>query len=292
MNTKKVSVIIVAYKDGNILKDALDSIQRFNDLKDDLEVIIVDNSPENERIVKYVRQSKCRDCRYIANENKGFGYGNNRGAELASGEVLAFINPDVLLVEPLFQGVYDMFAADPKLMMLGCQLLDRNRSRTFSYYFDFESSIMEKLLTKVYNRFKIFDQKRMFTSGCNLFVRKSAFEKARGFDENVFMYNEEADLKRRILKEYPDGRIAFDKNHSLIHLGGSLGFSEKRFRLLKDSLIYFARKHGLNAKKKFRYEYRMDKLRCTVFRCRNTEKYVETQKEIECFEKYYDSYIK
>ena len=46
----KISVIIVAYKSGDILVKCLDSIAKYNDIEDELEVIVVDNSPEDERI--------------------------------------------------------------------------------------------------------------------------------------------------------------------------------------------------------------------------------------------------
>lgn len=288
---KKISVIIVAYKNGEILKNALDSIQRFNDIGADLEVVIVDNSPEDHRIKQFVVESEIENYQYIVGKNNGFGYGNNRGAEIASGEILAFINPDVYLIEPIFYDIYHMFLSDEKLMMLGCQLLDRNGNKSFSYFFDYESSIIQKMLTKIYNRFGFFDQRRMFTSGCNMFIRREAFEKAGGFDEQIFMYNEEADIKKRIIEAIPDCRIAFDKEHSIIHLGGSVEFSENRFRLLKNSLIYFGKKHHLDFRKKFRYEYRIDKLKCMVFKNSDSDKYLEAKKEIECFEKYYNEYI-
>ena len=88
---KKISVIIVAYKNGGILKNALDSIQRFNDIGTDLEAIIMDNSPEDQQVKQFVVESGIENYQYIAGKNNGFGYGNNRGAEIASGETMNFL---------------------------------------------------------------------------------------------------------------------------------------------------------------------------------------------------------
>lgn len=109
---KRISVIIVAFKNGDILENALDKLYRYNDIGDDLEVIVVDNSPENEEVYDFVCRSDFQTCKYIKAQNKGFGAGNNLGVKEASGEILAFINPDVYLVEPIFKDVYSFFQDD------------------------------------------------------------------------------------------------------------------------------------------------------------------------------------
>ena len=57
----KISLVIVAYKNGNILLDCLNSIEKYNDLKDELEVIVVDNSPVNERVESFVKLSSIQN---------------------------------------------------------------------------------------------------------------------------------------------------------------------------------------------------------------------------------------
>lgn len=288
----QISVIIVAYKNGEILRNTLNSIHKYNDIGNGLETIIIDNSPNGEDIKSFIKESDLNEYVYIRGKNNGFGAGNNIGARTASGDILAFINPDVYLVEPLFSDIYNMFMNNNKLMMLGCQLLDKSRNKTFSFFYDYETSIMQKLLTRICNNLKVFDQKRMFTSGCNMFIRKKAFDNSGGFDEKIFMYNEEADIKKRIIDFYLNVDIKFDKHHSIIHLGGSNEFSEKRFKILKDSVIYFGKKHGLDYKKKLKYEYNLSKIKSILFKYLNNSKKIDIDKEIECFEKYYYEFIK
>lgn len=69
----KISVIIVAYKSGDILVKCLDSIAKYNDIEDELEVIVVDNSPEDERIERDLVKSQYKNYRYIPSDNRGFG---------------------------------------------------------------------------------------------------------------------------------------------------------------------------------------------------------------------------
>ncbi len=290
--TRKISVVIVAYKDGETLRNTLDSIAECNDIGDSLEVIVVDNSPEGERVDRFVSDSRVRDVIYVKGDNFGFGEGNNRGASQSSGEILAFLNPDIILVEPLFKDIYERFKNNKDLMMLGCQLLDRDCNKTYSFFYDFEDSQFKKIMTKVRNRYGLYNQKDMFTSGCNMFIRKEAFLKAGCFDENIFMYNEEADIRRRIMRTFPQCKVVFDKDHSLIHIGGSRLFSEQRFKLLKNSLICFSNKYGLNYRKKFLYEYRIDKFKHFVFSVLNkADKIDDLKKEIAAFEKYYPEIV-
>ena len=100
MNNIELSVIIVSYKNLEIIVDCLNSIYKNNDIGNYLEVIVVDNSPED-NIYNYVADN-FENVRIIKNQNKGFGEGNNKGACIARGKYLLFLNPDTILVEPIF----------------------------------------------------------------------------------------------------------------------------------------------------------------------------------------------
>ena len=44
---KAVSVVIVTFNSENLIMDCLDSIFKYNDISDDLEVVLVDNCSKN-----------------------------------------------------------------------------------------------------------------------------------------------------------------------------------------------------------------------------------------------------
>ena len=287
----KISIIIVTYENGETLRKCLDSIYEFNDLGDDLQVIIIDNSPEGRKIGRFVTEAK-QDCIYLENDNRGFGAGNNFGESFAEGEILGFINPDVFLIEPIFNKIYQQFINDEKLATLGCKLYyaDMKPSRSFTY--EYEDSLLKKLKNRSRNKRDDFHEEDMFTSGCNLFIRKDLFEKVGRFDENYFMYYEEADLKNRIRNYDPDLKYAYCNDLKLIHLGGSESFSDFRFQKLNDSAIYYGKKWNLDYKKKIKYEYDSHKLKKIFYRFVNRKKYDDVSDILKAYEKYYPELIR
>ena len=251
----RVSVIIVAYRNGQVLKDSLDSLQRFNDLGTDLEVLVVDNSPEGERVLSFVRESAFPAVRYIPADNRGFGAGNNIGAKAASGEILCFMNPDIIYIEPVFGKVWRKFQEDPKLMLAGGKLLNADGALGFSFYYDYSSDLLHRTLDKMQNKRDHFIPEKMYTSGANLFVQREAFFAAGMFDENIFMYYEEMDLIRRIREAVPGARNAYFPEIRMIHLerqSTPVGIGSLKREL--DSSIYYGKKYGLDVRKKIRFE--------------------------------------
>ena len=276
----KMSVIIVAYKSGDVLLKCLDSIEMYNDLGSDLEVIIVDNSPEEERVDKVISATKLHDYTYIPANNDGFGAGNNIGARIAQGEVLAFINPDIILIEPVFRGVYEDFQNNDKLALEGVRLLYEDRMPGFSFYYDFNTKLWRNWTIKFWNKVGHFDSKRMFISGANLFVRKEVFCEVGMFDENMFMYYEEPELIRRIKNFNNEYLIAFNPTFNMIHLEKkSTPTSVNMIGHAWESAIYYGKKHGLNYKDKINFEYRYYYFKMLVLGLVNKEKAMK-QKEL------------
>lgn len=244
---KKLSVIIVAYNSADKLKNCLDSIRKYNDLGEALEVIVSDNSPSLD--VEEMIKREYTDVLYLHNENKGFGAGNNRGFEIANGEYLLFLNPDTVLVESVFSFAVEKFEKDERLGLFGVQLIKENGERNASYfYIDKYGPFSEAYLHCCWKSGRFVDGK-MFICGADLFVRRKAFEEAGLFDENIFLYMEEPDL---ILRIKSNGyKTAFFKEKKIIHLEG--GTQEKsdeqtilQYSRILDSDIYFASKHSRN----------------------------------------------
>ncbi|MBQ0068073.1 MAG: hypothetical protein KBS60_07850 [Phascolarctobacterium sp.] len=66
MQDKKISVITVAYKNSKVVVDLLNSIAKYNDIGNELEVIIVDNSPEDARIEEVIKVADYKSYIYIS----------------------------------------------------------------------------------------------------------------------------------------------------------------------------------------------------------------------------------
>lgn len=250
-----MSLIIVAYKSGEILKQCLNSIQTYNDLGNELEVIVVDNSPTEENVKSFVFESTFKKIHYITSVNNGFGTGNNIGAKVATGEILGFINPDIIFIGPIFKTIYKSFAANQKLGTLGIKLLHKDLTPAYSFYYDINDSMFKNYTIKFKNKLDAFNSKTMFTTGADIFITKALFNNIGMFDENIFMYHEEIDLKKRILKYDPSLQISYNKNLKAIHLEGATTTpSKERVKQALQSAIYVGKKHDLDYRKAIKTE--------------------------------------
>lgn len=189
------SVIIVNYNSLSFLKECINTLWKYNDIGKQLEIIVVDNSTNDESIQWLSSQ---KDIISIKNENRGFGQGNNVGARIARGDYLLFLNPDTELVEPLFNFAINKFEADVNLGMFGVQLITKDGRRNSTYGLRMPIGLIRTIQCKLLITLKVFIPRIMYTSGADIFIRKSVFFNAGEFDEAFFLYCEEADLSNRV----------------------------------------------------------------------------------------------
>ena len=91
-----VSIIIVTYATGSIIVDALDAVKRHTTLAH--EVIVVDNLPADPttRTGRTLRDRV--DIELLeADDNLGYGGGNEFGVSAARGTYVCFLNPDAIV---------------------------------------------------------------------------------------------------------------------------------------------------------------------------------------------------
>lgn len=262
MDRKKLSIIIVNYNSLTYLQNCISSIEKFNDIGDQLEVIVVDNSTGDESIRWLQGQ---QNIIAIANENRGFGQGNNVGVKKAHGEYLLFLNPDTVIIEPVFQFAVDQFEKDPKLGLFGVQLVDGNLRPNSTYGLRMPLGFTRSVLTRILISAKVFIPSAMYTSGADLFIRKSVFDEAGAFDENLFMYCEEADLCNRVNRL--GYRNAFYSEKKIIHLEGKTQDAKlfTSYRRQMESRKYYCEKYSIDFLRFARKEKRYCALKKTVF---------------------------
>ena len=243
LGSKKLSIVIVAYINYDIVLDCIASICEQNDLGDAVEILLVDNSPDH-RVSAQVR------CRYpfvicIDNVNNGFGPGNNVGVRHASGEYLFFLNPDTLLTSPLFEDSISFLERNPGVGMLGFKMIDKMGAPNHSFYLLKGGGFVRNIIERLCNRFDFFVQSSMYIAGSAMFTSRDVFEQAGCFDENIFMYYEEPDLTRRI---HGLGYIIAYMSHiKIVHLeGGATSDSGMAFQRRIKSLKYYCDKYNLD----------------------------------------------
>ncbi len=244
---KELSIIIVTYNSQTVIKDCLQSIQKFNDIGNELEIIIVDNSPKFE-IEDFVKRLNLNlDIKMIHNpQNGGFGQGNNIGAKKAKGEIFFFLNPDTILIEPIFKFMLGEFE-NKRLGCAGFRLVDMNfnPNETFGIFpeYSFFNWILKKLLARFINFWPLY--KFIFPWGADIVVRKEDFMKAGMFDEKIFLCNEEPDLIRRLSRK----KVKIF-NRRIVHLEGhTTVVPESRILDWQNSTKYYLQKYGFSYQK-------------------------------------------
>lgn len=283
-----LSIIIVSYKNYLVLKNCIDSICKHED-RNKLEIIIIDNSPSKELIYENVVE-EYPDVVVRYNDNKGFGEGNNRGAELSHGEILLFLNADTYILEPtLVEAAEKLANSDVSLM--GVKLLTTSGKWGFSFFYMLRYDLFHNILIKYFNKTDTFNPQNMYIAGADLFVKREAFFKAGMFDENIFMYLEEPDLIWRVKKI--GGRIGYFPQYSIVHIGGASSDesskSSEAIHTRLASLKYFTQKYNLNINKILAGEIRLYTMKLIIaktMRKRNDiKKYDEIIKLIKSYKR-------
>lgn len=186
----KLSVVTVTYKtETKELDSFIKSFVKYNDLKSEANLIIVDNSPsEYQEIRKLVFNFYKDTVIYIQNpSNPGFGASNNRGFLYQDTDYVLFINNDVEFTEPVFQKIIREMETDNSI---GCIGIHQTGGAP---------SFFVKMTAPKGCQMKKFDERFHFISGAFMFFRSDVFKRIGMFDENIFMYLEEFDVSERIL---------------------------------------------------------------------------------------------
>jgi GT2 family glycosyltransferase len=243
---KKLSIVIVCYNSVRLLPDCLDSIIRYNDIADALEIILVDNqSKDRKELGELVLKYTCLDIKlYDNSHNGGYGQGNNVGVQYASAPVFVVMNPDVRLVEPVFQRMLDYLDANPETGLAGVNFEDMSSPLYLKpeFYFMFRMIFVNQLV-----KYRLFRLNEMYPAGSFLLVRKDAFLNAGRFDEQIFLYYEEADLATRMLAA--GYRVDWLKDFYVHHLAHNRPLNVFLLQKEVDSLCYYLDKFKFNKRK-------------------------------------------
>lgn len=191
-----VSIVIVNFNGGSLLLSCIASL--FEQDYPSFEVILVDNG-SHDGSVDLVEEIYPQVNIIHTVGNIGYSRGNNLGADLASGDYLAFLNPDTI-VEPgwlselihylLRNPAYGM--ATPKILILNSH--ERINTCGNNVHFTGIPSCRGWMQdSKTMNQ----PEEISSVSGAAFIVKKCVFQEIGGFDETFFLYAEDTDLSLR-----------------------------------------------------------------------------------------------
>ncbi len=236
-----ISIIIPNYQSEHYLSSCINSLLKHVD--DVLYEIIIINNDSKKINVDLVN----KNIRIVENNhNDGFAKACNRGALLAQGKILFFLNPDTNFEKGNIQNLISAFS-DSSVGAVSPQLLTiDNEIQPWSS--GYEITLFEIILNKLgfVSSKKLWKKNTnavpLWISGAALAISKNLFEKINGFDENFFMYFEDVDLCKRITSQ--GLRILILPSVQILHLGGqSFSNSNQQKKDYYTSQDYYFKKH-------------------------------------------------
>lgn len=219
----------------------------------DPEIVVVDNDreepPELPEGVRLLRNP----------ENLGFARACNRGLRTSSGEIVVFVNPDVIVERDFFERLGEFFRGAPQAGVAGPRIVDGTGALQLSARreVNLASGLLGRtsLLTRAFPKSRLV--RRMFpaagepgapvavdwVSGACLAARREVLEELGGFDERFFMYFEDADLCRRARQA--GWKVFYLPRVQVVHhTGASSGDRTRAILRLHKSAFLYHRKHG------------------------------------------------
>jgi GT2 family glycosyltransferase len=245
-----LSIIVLSYNTAEITADCVRSILASleKDQSVTAEVIVWDNNSTDKSVAELKKINDERLKIIAHKENLGYTGGNNKAAEMAKGDVLLFLNSDIVVVEDAVPRMYRFFHSQKSFDFLGARLLNKDKSpqascgRFYNVPVAF-AALFLKGDSWGASRWAVRKIQRVdWASGAALMTRAETFKKLKGFDDSLFMYWDEIDLLYRASKQkmvtgvYPDA--------AFIHLEGASSNSRTQ-PILKvfQGYIHFYKKH-------------------------------------------------
>lgn len=247
----KLSIIILSYNTEDLTICCINSIvdlykKEFNENK--FEIILVDNASSDETVKKVKEHwQNFKQLHILENkQNFGFSKGNNLGVKKAKGDILLFLNSDTEIKDLGLLKMTEYLNKHQEVGVLGGKLIniDGTVQRSAGNFFNLWNVFLMLIGMERFGLLRFAKKQESYVdwvSGACMMVKKTLFEKIKGFDEYFFMYVEDLELCFRIKK---DGyRTSFYPEIKILHK--ELGSSNRSFAIINiyKGLLYFYKKH-------------------------------------------------
>ncbi len=186
----KLSIVIITRNRANYLDEAIKNLLKQNYPKENFEIIVVDNnSSDNTRsVVKKLGDYSKNNIQYIFEPDIGMSKARNRGAAIARGEIVLFIDDDVIPSPHWLHdycSIYDMF---PEIDAAGGRIEPVFQS-------DKPKWVSDELLVAL-GQLNLSEKETILSFpdhpfGGNFSVKRETFMKVGGFIEEFTSCNEE-----------------------------------------------------------------------------------------------------
>jgi GT2 family glycosyltransferase len=245
-----VDAVVVSYRSADTLRGCVAPLAAMPGVR----VTVVDNASPDDALDTIADVAGVNVVR--APRNGGFGYGCNLGAAQGAAPFLLFVNPDARIDAASLERLLAVLRADAGVGLAGPRILDDDGSLAFSVrrFPRLRSTYAKALfLHRAWPRASWTDElvrdpevyerpdTAEWVSGACMLVRRDAFDRLTGFDEDLFLYCEDTDICLRLWEA--GYSVRFEPAAVVRHVGGaSSGVGETQAIAARSRIIY-ARKH-------------------------------------------------
>lgn len=185
----KISAVICTHNNYTLLKKAIESLLNQSLNRDEYEILIIDNNPEEKtKQIVLTYTNTYSNVRYINEKNLGLSYARNKGIKEAKGEYIAFIDDDAEAdKEWLFSLTRCFEQTKPRPDIIGGKVLLRDELADIPKYV---TPIVEVYYSKLDYGNKgllLNDNKRLthYINGTNFAMKKEIATKIGGFNVSL-----------------------------------------------------------------------------------------------------------
>jgi GT2 family glycosyltransferase len=234
-----ISIIVPVYKNKTLVEYCLSSIERWR--PNDSELIVVDDASGQETLDTIKKFNRIKLI--VHDENKGNTIAYNTGANMAKGDVLVFIDSDILIFDKSLHKIKRFFN-ESKVNVLGTLLLYPYDNTIQHAGVAFDKWTLSHIYAgnKVGSvKFKFFESRQAVTAAF-FACRKTIFNEVGGFDVTYRDGLEDIDFCLKCKEKGID--IIFSPNVQGYHFESASRGAFKSIRRTYNYSIFFSRWYG------------------------------------------------
>ena len=255
MSTPIVSILIVSYRNPDLTRRCLQSVEREVTGKP-YEVLVLDNA-SGDGSAEMIRAEFPWLHLVVSEVNLGFAAANNVLARDAQGQFVLLLNPDTLVHPGAFEALLDLAVRFPDAGIYGGRTLrpsgDLDPRSCWGFQTIWSLTCFATGLSKARKGSRIFDPESLgswqrdkvrrvdVVTGCLLLMRTQLWRELGGFDATFWMYGEDQDLAIRATRAGYRAMITPDA--VVTHVMGASSTSADKVVMLLRARVRLMRKH-------------------------------------------------
>ena len=226
---------MVSWRTGPVLWAAIEAVLEAADI-DELVLVNHDNPPETSARLRLMAEAHEKMVLVETGANLGFSKGCNRGAALATGTHLLFLNPDAVIPSGAAARLAETGRALKEPWIAAARILDVDgeeqrggRRGELTLWTAFVSMTGLSRLAAISTLFRDMHRENepcpdamievATVSGAAMLMSRGGFEQLSGFDEGYFLHVEDVDMCRRAREA--GGEVVFEPRAQLVHYGAT-----------------------------------------------------------------------